>query len=660
MVVSSGNIPYAYDTLTPVLKEYCVSPSGSMLEQGQFIVTAEIRKWTNTVDSHRLERFNVFDHPFEAPQDVGYEPKIDGSNQNLLGNLTNVGPIIQTRRALEKLFDLYKDDSPYTSGEHHVDWIKQTYPVSLSGQVDIPNAEVDDIYPGFTRREVASGTICDTDVDILGGSGTYIDLDFGEIMFNPYPFHRRTQFSASFVRAGTFVPRTPIWTAPFFPNFQKTDGDLIGLNGREPNLVINDGLYQVEHIGSGKVRLDGYGVDSRSEVFLQNINGAIPSTKSFTHTADGIRKTGINTRNTPQSRVFLTPTAQTSGIYRSIVRYPSSVVPEATVSSGQISVWPHPSSTWPIATSGLTQSAGLQIGGTSVNPHFVPYNQGYFVFDDTFWLQERHDGTQSSGLLVLSPFTGHRVWLRHVDPTTSASPYGGQWVNHNGLEIDSGTIYRLNLTEVADPMSAVNNLIVAFERYNFDLDYLGQSLTDTLDNTGGLFDLREFAASSSTAYILIDNTSTSRIVTTSFPGLLHAGTFSSSPSELVEDIHYAAGSLYASYDSIAANPELAAITFTTVVAPNGTFATGTRKEINLAPVVKDSPINTVGIQMVRDVSASHITNGVWALIVISCIDPGVAGSYLIRISEGAFEWSVLEHIKLERGTQGIEFLTMSI
>jgi len=194
MVLESGRIPYDYDNELPLRARQSMAPSGEMIEQAQFVITAELRKLWKLNNSHELPEYKTYRDPRWAP-DQPYEPQANGLTQRQRTNQGITKPITETRRALEFLFSRYADDSPYTSGEHHVDWIRAAYPESASGTVEVVGEPDDEVYPGWTRREAPSGRILDIDLDLLGGSGTYVDLDFGEIMFNPYPTPRRTRYA---------------------------------------------------------------------------------------------------------------------------------------------------------------------------------------------------------------------------------------------------------------------------------------------------------------------------------------------------------------------------------------------------------------------------------------------------------------------------------
>jgi hypothetical protein len=129
-MVQSGVPPYNYGTEMPFRGSFGLS--GILLEQAQFVLQAEIRKWGSTVH----QDFNLYTH-FSAVAPSGpYEPKSDGST---LGNFLNpaqaitIDQIIETRVALLNLLELYSNDSSKSEEFHFTDWIQQAYPDHPSG-----------------------------------------------------------------------------------------------------------------------------------------------------------------------------------------------------------------------------------------------------------------------------------------------------------------------------------------------------------------------------------------------------------------------------------------------------------------------------------------------------------------------------------------------
>jgi hypothetical protein len=107
------------------------------------------------------------------------------------------------------------------------------------------------------------------------------------------------------------------------------------------------------------------------------------------------------------------------------------------------------------------------------------------VFDDCIWITDSYSdislSSPASGLVILSPFTGHEMWMQQAEQTNvEVSSQKKYWGNLRGLErITQDKIYRLH--PVLEPQggggpSSYRRLTVL--EYNDDLDFVN-SFTST-------------------------------------------------------------------------------------------------------------------------------------------------------------------------------------
>lgn len=477
MVLQSGNAPYDYSvgdplrTVNPYNSNYMVGGSGIFLEQAQFVITAEVRKFNFGVGPDFLPDFFVYVNPVIAPSGP-YEPKTNGSTLgNLLnpGNMTIINHILDTRAALDLLFDMYAVEGECTADEHRLDWLNQIAP-----ELPLPS--------GYRRRDpdiTEYPFLATTDVHTLGGSGVLFDLDFAEVMFNPYPFFANNVFR-DIQDAGTFR----IVNGPAWPGFQRTDGSLISLNGREPGTT--EGIsseFDFSHIASNEVRLDGYVFLPETDYLIGHGLRNFVIDGNFTYVSSDTRAI-FNGDLLPTTRVFASTQALASGIYKLCARNRKAAVPFTTVVSGIVSQWPPSGQAYP-AIGDLPLQHAFDVL-TPFNIRSVWYNNqeyehGYQVFDDSFWIIDHADGDRApSGLAVASPFTGHAFWLRFADLTrsTGSGVFGGfigsagSWGEHVGLEKVDDVIYRVQRLQAPGSDSAHHTGLI--QKYNSNLDYLGQ------------------------------------------------------------------------------------------------------------------------------------------------------------------------------------------
>ncbi len=111
------------------------------------------------------------------------------------------------------------------------------------------------------------------------------------------------------------------------------------------------------------------------------------------------------------------------------------------------------------------------------------YDLGYHVFDDCLWFTDIPDNqiTGASGLAILSPFTGHPLWVRYADLTKSSGSglFGGlstseqnDWGQMAGLHKVGGSIYRAQNVGVQGSTSTTHRYLIM--RYNSLLEFQEQ------------------------------------------------------------------------------------------------------------------------------------------------------------------------------------------
>lgn len=296
MVLQSGIPPYEYAigqgsfrVPEPYSAHIAIGPSGILLEQAQFVITAELRKFFKFLDSSILLDFFVYINPAIAPSGP-YEPKANGStlgNEVAPASVSYIDVIQDTRGAFESLCSFYTFDSDYQIEDFFKGWLQSAYPDSPSGFYFAPELFTTGHYAHRFPSEV--GIINYNSPEVLGSSGVLYDIDFGEVMFNPAPFFAKAEFrTAHDVRGDTNANDTFfIFSTPVFPAFQKTDGSLIPLTGREPPILAGNVFYATAPISSGTVRFDGYALRDQTNIALGH--GVNFNVKDFDFFSNGIR-----------------------------------------------------------------------------------------------------------------------------------------------------------------------------------------------------------------------------------------------------------------------------------------------------------------------------------------------------------------------------------
>lgn len=395
--LSSGQPPYEYVVPLPVKSSKAngekIGLSGIFIEQGQFVIKSEIVKFELT-NPAIFNPYALWINPFDPPQ--FYEPDPEGRN---LGGV-NYGPalitidnFLQSRQPFETLLNAYAVDSDYNVSDHQADWFG-----TLQGDTTATDH--------FRVEPPSTGELIDSDIAILGGSGVFFDIDVQEIMFNPFPYIR--EYRANFDPHGSNSRWKPSLVAsPFYPSFQKTDGDLVALNGRENNIPEDpptdvEDLYAA-HVGSGAIRLDGYVLRDQTEFFASTTRFFDDSATDFSYLAGGARKPNGVSKAVGSTRQYLTTQALPTGLYRVAAKNPRSTYVHTVVESGVVSQFP-------------------QLNNI--------YDEGYEVFNEAWFLTDYgvrdittgagtiQDSVQNaSGVVLYSPFTYRGLWQRNAQST---------------------------------------------------------------------------------------------------------------------------------------------------------------------------------------------------------------------------------------------------
>jgi len=496
MVIGSGQIPYAYENGQPFRQPaegIQISYSGVTIEDAQFAHTAEHRQLFDSTFLPDWYAYRSFDL---SPPSGTYEPQPGGAtlaNPFMVGSATDVGYILDLRKSLNFLFHSYSVDSNYTSTQHRTDWFSQIYPESPSGQAD----------PGIYLHRAPSheGFIVGEDADVIATSGYLFDIDYAEVMWNPYPFlaqPKRTNAHGNHSNGTVNDFQVPIM--PMFPNFMRTDAGLVTHTGREPSSLAGNDLYRTDHVASGFVRIDGYALGDFTDVFLgQMSDGGIKYTNApgsgtspggdFGYGTAAPRTVGSSGVDVDFARIFVTPSGTfASGVYAVAARNRREHVRTA-VESGIISRWPNNDEAFPLDQIRTPvdvppiASGGMFFGGS----------EGFEVFNDALWILDFGNITSlvnaqtspPSGLCAISPHTGKYMWLRYADLEKSTGDPGfagnpaQDWSQHTTLvRIPSGVagtpeIIRLHQRS---PSNALHMADMQFQIYDEHLNFIREEI----------------------------------------------------------------------------------------------------------------------------------------------------------------------------------------
>lgn len=689
MTVASGQMPYEYEGVVPIRAGPNSWPgggngllgiSGILLEQGMFVLNAEIRKWDRTPGYDLEDTHKVYTHP-DLPGS-GFEPKADGST---LGGLVGLPAIIEVTNIAAMrdlindnngLLDLYSDDSDYTKLGFREAWYTSAYPESTSGYLRVVQAGPFIISLGAInlRPDLTSVTggddIVTTDLHWLGGSGVIFDIDVGEVVFQPFPFLGESNF---FTAAQDNIKFD---FGPMIPVLQTTTGGIPTLTGREQSDLANVSFKQLTNfdaLGSGKMQFDGYALLSQTRFRLvtgndTNFFGSLGGTSDFSSFIPGLRQVNNpNGFNDASARVYLTPGVKGSGLYRTLVDTPQST-PFISIPSGlPVSLWPQGDIRLNQTNRIYSQAPETASDGTLI---VEPRNaRGLHVLDDALWIAGPNaalSGTfDSRGLTVISPYNGRAIWYRPAERTLATSgsrPVGSTDPGHFGVHVGLESFGASEFIRISRVWSEFRTIDAGeddvlstfhFQRYN------KTSLTHTetsvgvyqKNDSGGIGNRIDDMMFDGTHYWL--NWEFGRLMRFD-TSLVFAGGFVA--GDVARRRHYANGKrLYTIGGNIGGSDPLLSMT------PPGGAASGIGEWSFTPPgdIVNDIGTVThdsakrlraethVGYQFtarIHDIinvsGSTHVADGVWMLIQFGTT------LYLMRIEETASEWEVKESIEI--------------
>lgn len=720
MVVASGQMPYEFDAPLPIralpnawpgVGGPNIGPSGDTFEQAMFVYNAELRKW-NFPDQLNLLQYNLYTHPDITPS--GFEPKADGETLTGLvtgtAGLISVDNIEQMRTQLNTfLFDFYSDDSVYGTADFMRAWLQTAYPESPSGSLRIiqiipPLSIYSLIGRTFLRpvlNDVTGGDFIETtDLHWLGGSGVLFDIDCGEVTFNPFPFPRE----GFFFNASSDNNRFHF--GPIYPLVQTTAGNLPSVEPARYQSDTSNGTFKqqtnLNAINSGLVQIDGYALLAGTTMELVigndfNFDATLTGTNQYTGHTEGHRAVrDDNGDNDKTARVYRTPTAKASGLYRFITYNAKADVPFTAIPSGFVSIWPQGQviKTQPdgqfIQTNRVhgqeltvTSDGGLQRDASD--------SAGLHVMDDAIWITSRNaseedssDGSgtfDSRGLFPCSPYNGELVWYRPAERVLSTSgnygPGPAHFGAHMGLMSIGSNFVRVAKTgsqffesNIGTPTPNSDRVVnvTHFQRYDkTSLDHNGEvSASFTLEGEDAL---GAFVTPSTEGVAGCFSTGSDVYTWSEFGSILKWTTGLSFVEAYAGPIarrrHYANGQLLY---TIAGNiqvgdpmldPGFAGSSASGIGVWSETAPTGGADVVGFITHDSAKPLrgeahfghqsaSSTRIHSIFDVSsATHVADGVWMIIQFSTT------LWLCRIEEEASQWRVVESIRLERSGDSI-------
>lgn len=689
--MQSGIIPYEYahGGRRFEAKPFPIGISGILLEQAQFVLTAEYRKWTgNTYPANFYAYGNINDAPYGP-----YEPKADGST--LAGSGIYVDNVFQTREALNVLLQLYKDDTAYNSHElsYRAGWLQSLFPESPSGFIrgDDDQAFFSDIQGHWRHRYPSEVGVIDYASDeVLGSSGVFYDIDFAEVMFNPAPHLGRTGFDDAHGprRSGSNYADDYfyIYQYPLFPNFQRTDGTIIDIY-REPSIIKDrfaNKTYDNRHIASGYIRINGYQLNNLTKFVLSNGIFFDTSTNDFNWYQESIRVPYGCNRNVLNTVGFIEPTIQSSGIYRIAAVNKFNDFTNTTIESGIFSHWPP----LVIENNRYYWPSDLPFN-TTANIANVATNAGYQVFDDCIWMLDRSSISASnqypSGLATLSPFNGHYMWIRYADMTPvtltfrSGSTATTNWSTMVGLTRRSAnSILRLSrrLENPVDEGSAKARFV--FAEYDDSLDYLTSFSTTSPYNVNGYVYVgsdtgvtNHFWNGNNKYYIALANPFFLYRFSSSFDyENKYIMQFEENSSTTVSAITFDNAFYYNSQNYACYSSGIYPITFVEGTDPEYEGAdtpevgTATISYLDVKFIDGQRELGNITNKRFFDIlsvlnvtSATHVPTGVYALCVLKTGSgpSDTKNLYLLQLEEQSTYWQIKSHTLLETGAFGTYF-----
>jgi hypothetical protein len=666
MVLQSGIVPYEWDITMPFRGDLPSGVAGLIIEQAMWVAVAERRRLRQTeLADMDLDHFQILNPSGPGPDpfdfsSTNFEPTPGADNFDF--HKAEVGPlsalvldyIVDLRRFLKS--DVWsRYDTEYTDDAIEADVLNNFYPGS-SGQAAL-NDPFGDLTPyarqeqplgikSFFPLEFQSAFVLSNDINTLGGSGVMFDRDFGEVMFNPFPWISSTNTSDLRDNNSNIdaAQRARFMSRPFFPMFQKPNGTLITTNSRESSAFIGAGRnadeFTISDAVAGRMKLNGdlLFADTKYRIGVQDIETDTYDTDfvdHFTYVSSSDRVIVNGGGRVPDSRVFLTPGAKAEGVYRVAVVNEKADFPNGAVPSGLISTWPPPSGMFQLKNT-VTQQI----------------QDGYEVLNAGFWVNE------GSGLALISPFTGRALWVRPADNRPSPNAFNTHtWEDDTvGLELIGNQVVKMVNDSSSSPGSAMGIM-----RWNADdLDFVDDVFSSTLASAQIL---RDFCFDG-TNYYAIDFTASNLEIFRFDSSFNFVDSFESTAQDFSKTKIFAENGqiLVRRFNFNDERP--VALLPLTFPATGSIPVLGTPKEVInfIGPAIRDI------YDMTTVTGSTTVTNGNWALGNVSGqtggSSPAINSVFLLRLEELATEWHVREMIEITDvnflGTDNINFIYRDI
>lgn len=597
MIVTSGEIPYKYSFDPLPIRSLSAGHygySGIIFEQPMFVHKAEMRRYKpeSTLPSQR--RFYKYIHPSGSKIEI--EPTASGaalSDGKNPGSTNFIDYIRDGQINLDIVLLLKGGDAEISLDPADTtlleDYLTRMYPSTPSGAA------------GLYSHNAFDGPIgiqAGTNPDLIGVSGALYDTDIGELMYQPYPHLRET--------VGLIAPISPAFMSP---------GGGLATNSRSTDFSI-----------SGKIRVQGDVLTPDTKYLLRNASNVETTFGAFY--MGGARDLG-NGRADPLAEVFITPQAQSVGVYHVGVRNDLADFPHATMASGLASVWP------------LSSSYNAD-----------PPSEGFHVFTDSIW-GTRGSAVGALGLRVVSSVGPGRV-VGGLNGETAPNHFVGGGMEKVGSNIFRSQDYRL----VSSPFE----FALEVTTYNLDLDYV--SIADvTTDSAGGSAGVTtDMLAVGSDFYTIVPGTAhtTIAIVKHGAPPstgevFVHGYPASGVPGPNMESLYDIGGELWYGAGSN---------TVTKIEFDDSPLLLPTVKEGRImvkaeTKTVDFTAVSQTGIleDLINVTGAAELANGIWGIF----LDTPNSKRWLMRMTSSGASLIVQEAILADFTTNiGGEILHMSV
>lgn len=482
MTLESGQLILDYVSKRPFrISSYeVVGISGRMVEDAMWGLLKEYRKVTTTDLGLFSPSFTVY-----AKQGTSFtfEPTTSGYFLETSGESSYTDYINDMRQYLgdpnvgtPSIFSHMANDCDYTHAEIKDSYHKAYFGNTPSGKITgIGNSiynSGDFNYP-FYNSDGIPPTGDGLFLGYLGSSGSLLDLDFDEVLYQPYPRLAKLRQSGIAISTTTFNNRRII--SPLYPQFCKTDLSLIHttttdntykfntLNGIPASSIDNYG--DQSHIQSGFLRVCGDTIEPIN-TSLRIVN----TDKSLIWQGSGLRRISpvfnpkyqplLESGQVPGSRGFFGPSGGTisEGLYKVALVHTS-------LPSGNISIWPP-----------LINSSGIVY--TTLG--------GYKSIACLNITNNILCAASNSGLTIYSPLNGMPLWTRLPVPNINNDT---KWKLTGESTTIVPTIFKndnfiRNVHAVSHPVQTAAWAIKKYTFADLEFDSSGLSVPSPPDSSG--------------------------------------------------------------------------------------------------------------------------------------------------------------------------------